>query len=587
MIKMLDINKVKANFPFESFRKHQDTTIEGIVESFNSGNKLVILEAPVGSGKSPVNVALARSFNRSYIVTTQKILQDQYLNDFDDLVTIKGRNNYPCIAEEGMNCSTGMCQIDRNYKCNIKENCAYNVAKEKAVVADKTVFNTAYTFFADRRAFGKRDLLILDEAHNIDVLASDMVSCTINLKMFDETIPIYETAQEYAEYFDELIEKIREYTNSNRRKYKSSKKKVYISNMKRGERLITKIKLFIADVEAGNDWVFDRNQQYQKIKFQPVTIGRFLRTMIWDLADKFIISSGTIIDGAMFMEEAGLTFCSGKANWLKVPMTFPIKNRQIYSIPSGKMSRKYKATSIEKVSHNIEVILRKHDGENVLVHCNSYENAKVLAEMVNAGDRPVIIQQEGKRDFALDQFLNSTNAVYLSVKMTEGLDLLYDKGRVNIIAKVPFPFLGDVRIKKRLDSENGNKWYKWKTVLEICQAYGRTNRADDDFSTTYILDSDFGYLYNTAKDMIPKWFSEAINWKVRDIDPSQNEIITTIYKIVNSLDRVYGDFTLPEVMRSVEERKDGYTEEQVVMAIKALKADAKIFKWKPKRWKVV
>jgi Rad3-related DNA helicase len=54
------------------------------------------------------------------------------------------------------------------------------------------------------------------------------------------------------------------------------------------------------------------------------------------------------------------------------------------------------------------------------------------------------------------------------------------------------------------------KWYTWNTILRLIQAYGRSIRSKDDHAMTYILDSSITYLLRDAKDMLPKWFSDAI-----------------------------------------------------------------------------
>ena len=38
----------------------------------------------------------------------------------------------------------------------------------------------------------------------------------------------------------------------------------------------------------------------------------------------------------------------------------------------------------------------------------------------------------------------------------------------------------------------------------------KSNSNSDDYANTYILDSNISYILKNGKDMIPKWFSEAI-----------------------------------------------------------------------------
>ena len=89
-----------------------------------------------------------------------------------------------------------------------------------------------------------------------------------------------------------------------------------------------------------------------------------------------------------------------------------------------------------------------------------------------------------------------------------------DLCRVQIIAKCPFPALGDKQIAARLHTEGGQLWYTVKTVRDIVQMTGRAVRHDDDWAITYIFDSSFGKsLWNRWKNLFPKWWQESVNTK--------------------------------------------------------------------------
>ena len=94
--------------------------------------------------------------------------------------------------------------------------------------------------------------------------------------------------------------------------------------------------------------------------------------------------------------------------------------------------------------------------------------------------------------------------------MSEGVDLPYDKCRFQIIYKVPFPYLGDKQINLR--QKRDKRWYAYKTVMTIMQAYGRGMRAEDDYCTTYVLDKDILMLFKSPlyRSLIPDFFKEAI-----------------------------------------------------------------------------
>ena len=81
------------HFPHDEIREPQVTAIDAALSAYKSGKRFVIIEAGTGVGKSAIGLTIARELNDEYIysedyaqgswfVTTQKILQDQYITDY-------------------------------------------------------------------------------------------------------------------------------------------------------------------------------------------------------------------------------------------------------------------------------------------------------------------------------------------------------------------------------------------------------------------------------------------------------------------------------------------------------------------------
>lgn len=96
----LSYQDFRDNFPFDSIRPKQYDVLKTICDAFNSGFKIVVLEAPTGFGKSPVAIALARALGSSYICSATKDLQTQYVRDFPFLRAVKGMGNFTCPVKE-------------------------------------------------------------------------------------------------------------------------------------------------------------------------------------------------------------------------------------------------------------------------------------------------------------------------------------------------------------------------------------------------------------------------------------------------------------------------------------------------------
>lgn len=546
------------NFPHKTYRKYQKEVIEEIEDKFeNNDDEVVIIEAPPGFGKSAVNVAVAKSFNSAYIITTQKVLQDFYANEYK-LPVIKGRQNYTCLITGGT-ADNGPCQLfnppkasnkktsqknfnfnKNNYYCKLKDDCPYEIAKKECADSPVCVMNMTYSFHMPPE-FTERELIIVDEAHNLDDTILDFVTKTIKKTDVLKDTPVDTTIQECIGYMmskrkemldyietnnikqkrigDKLIYKIKEEEKTREKISKGLKKEIekginQISKIHfeivEEENIMKEIRELDNDISKGYGWVAKDN--LTSITFTPLTVGRFLNELLWERGNKILCTSATFLDKDRFMKETGL---NGKtATFKSVPSSFNKKNRLIYYIQTGKMSYNHREKTLPILAKKVNQICKEYKGDNIIVHAHTYKNINDIAKLIKT-DKEIILQSKIDREKSLDNFKRGKNKIFLSVKMTEGIDLKDDMCRVNILAKVPFGITVDKRIKERMKTDI--KWYYWKTIIEIVQAYGRTTRSEYDYSDTYILDSDFGRLYSNNTQMFPEWFKEALIWKNKQL----------------------------------------------------------------------
>ena len=91
--------------------------------------------------------------------------------------------------------------------------------------------------------------------------------------------------------------------------------------------------------------------------------------------------------------------------------------------------------------------------------------------------------------------------------MMEGVDLADKSSRFQILCKIPFPYLGDLVIKKRM--ERNKLWYPYMTAKLIIQSFGRSIRNEKDYAVSYILDSDWQRFYSRNITMFPEEFRQS------------------------------------------------------------------------------
>ena len=176
--------------------------------------RVLLVEAPPGVGKSHVAMTLARWSGDAYLLTSQKLLQDQYEREFGaELQIVKGRDNYTCdhYPDARVPTSRGMCRRPRGPACQ----CPYARAKTAALNGPIFCTNTAY--FATLRHWHaeqlrKRKLLIIDEAHNLE---SQLVSVfTVGFPpaemraWFGAALPRLPSADDYRPLMAEHLERL-------------------------------------------------------------------------------------------------------------------------------------------------------------------------------------------------------------------------------------------------------------------------------------------------------------------------------------------------------------------------------------------
>ena len=87
-----------------------------------------------------------------------------------------------------------------------------------------------------------------------------------------------------------------------------------------------------------------------------------------------------------------------------------------------------------------------------------------------------------------------------------GVDLKGDLSSFQVLCKVPFPFLGDKVVKKKMNKWSW--WYNTETIRTIIQSIGRSIRSEDDKAVTYILDGDWKRIKSKSSGMLPSNFYE-------------------------------------------------------------------------------
>jgi ATP-dependent DNA helicase DinG len=522
---------------FKSFRPYQVETIERITQS---EKKVILCQAPTGSGKTVLMAALARYVKTHVLYTCYtKQLQLQVVDDFPYAVELKGRANYPCLKFSNLtanectvkkgNTNPELCRVcryedcaarDKSYEvkeCHCKDNCPYLQQKSRAILAELAVLNTP--FFLNEAnfagSFSGWPWVILDEgdlSENslmsfIEVTISKATIRRLRLQPPKKTVEAdwIKWCQEFA--IPTIDNRIKELGKPDSDPFSS------IKEMKDMERLNQKLK-WLTNEDLRN-WVFipsDFNWTWK-----PVFISRYSARRLWDHGERFLVMSATIISPQQFAQNLGLK--ENDVEFIELPSTFPRERRPIYFMPSANMTHKNKNQSWPQIVKAMDKIIAGHPNEKGLVHTVSYPLARYIFESSKHQARLCQHDTEN-RTSALESFKVSPEPlVMVSPSMERGVDLPNGLCSFIIILKVPYPNLGDIQVSRRLYSaSDGPLWYAVQAIRSIVQATGRGMRSPTDHCECYILDGNFGRLFAEYHDLFPSWWREAIVGGVNHVE---------------------------------------------------------------------
>jgi len=544
---MLDSSLLAEYCPKTKFRDGQEDCLKFILDSFNSNKKFVILEAPTGAGKSVIGLTLANYYNSVFYVTIQKILQSQIIKDFSsnlDIVDFKGRTNYPCtyydkygadkVAKKLMSekefeksqvdrptCGDGYCKRRGDSYCNTcvptklsegfeDATCPYYAQMWKTMHSHVALMNfSSYLCQAGTWKFPQRDLLILDEGHQIESQVLDHVELSYSesaFKSLNYKLPELKTPEDYWLNMLEnnLLESVGKLYVAAKLKGDSKEQDVYAS-------LMQKMDIFYNAMNNGDEWVseFINDKHGKRVRLRPVYICDYARNMLFRHASKVLIMSATILDVDVFRDSLGLGRDEIAAYRMK--NRFPVKNRPIYVRSAGDITggKKKMPTWGPKMVEKVDEILDEHKDVRGIIHTHNFDIAELLLKESKHHDRFLYQKHFNSKENMLAEHAASQNTMLLAPAMHEGLDLVNDLSRLQIICKVPWPnFIDDAQLARRVELDR--RYLLWLTALKLVQSYGRSIRHDDDWADTYIVDGVFTRFVEQAGTMLPSWFRDAI-----------------------------------------------------------------------------
>ena len=245
---------------------------------------------------------------------------------------------------------------------------------------------------------------------------------------------------------------------------------------------------------------------------KPLSAAPFVPDMINSMGSTRVYMSAYMGPKDVFCRSLGIN--QSKVAWLELNSAFPADNRPVHMTSVGSMGRASAEQTLPGLLRMCDTILEAHGTEKGIIHTHSY----VLGQKIHQAlmrtphaRRVLFASKSSERNLLFNTHQRSDEPTVLIIpSMTEGYSFDDDLARFQIIAKTPYPYLGDKQVAAKMKADKD--WFILQTVMSVLQACGRIVRNETDHGSTYILDSDFERLYHENQKFFPAWFSESFKF---------------------------------------------------------------------------
>jgi Rad3-related DNA helicase len=556
----------ELNFPFENYRKGQRDFSVAVYRTIKSGKKL-FAQAPTGVGKtvsvlfpaiksmyennSKIFYLTAKSSTKTIAFNTVKMMASKGLNLRATVITAKEKI---CFMDE-VKCEPEYCPYAKGYydKLNIPlretikndclysreyieelgkkhELCPFELSLDLSYMSDIVICD--YNYYFDPKAalqredvFNKeRDILLIDEAHNLEDRARNMYSPEIIKEEFYEVYKMMKAEKSLSKELYNINKKFID--------IKKSIKEAEILN-EPPEGLINALRKFVVKAEK---YFSDLKNEKAPEEFTDIYFKSTFFIKISEIADDnfcyYADSEGNktmvklfLIDPSQILKEIeknawSSIFFSATLTPLKyfryilggdeddyiLKIKSPFDTEKLNLMITSDLSMKYtqRDLNIEKACEYINILITEKKGNYMIFFPSYYFMSKVYAIYESLYDTSdILLQSQGineeEQQEIINHFINDRNVVLFTVVggiFSEGIDLPLEKliGAVIIGTGIPQVSFERNIIKAFFDGKMNSGYdfaYKYPGFNKILQSAGRVIRTEEDRGTVLLIDSRF------------------------------------------------------------------------------------------------
>lgn len=492
------------SFPYPVLRNHQGQVLQALEDNWDKYDVFVV-NAPTALGKTALARTLMTALRSVSVITPTNLLVEQFREEFPDTPSLSRLDAYWC-EEWQRPCPitrSKLLQFCKGDKAAGIEGCKCSSDLATAKYRRGPGIYNYHTYLAHKIY---RDVLVVDEAHNLIPVIRERMALTIWQHDYKYSSNMW------------TVEQMRDWLRTLPDGKRSHKKIQALANA-----VFSKEPNYMpqrtTETFNGKGTVRGRPEERDCLKLLPVDIAGS-PPMFWpglgksgagpsrpSEVSKVVLLSATI--GPKDIEALGLEGVGGrdrKVCYIDCKSPIPSTARPIISLATANVNHKSINTAVPLLANEIKGIAEHHQWEKGVVHC-TYQLSALLRPLLE-GDRYIFHSRLDKKE-KYSEFRNSSAPrILVACGMYEGIDLPEDLGRWQVLAKVPWPSLSNPAIQHlaRRDPD----WYLWECMKTVIQACGRICRTPDDYGVSYILDGTFDRLMEEGAHMVPDWYRDAL-----------------------------------------------------------------------------
>lgn len=528
-------------------RPAQIEVLNQIQSAFEQNYKFVVVQCPTGVGKSHIAATLANSSidvceqyiervnknkiftkkndeyvfepdvsnerNGSFVLTTTKYLQNQYEAIFNEISILKGKQNYRCNVDTTYNVNVAPCVLTPKLMedCISKDFCDYFSTLKQMLTNKFRVTN--YSKYLTLPSIAKYcDLLICDEASEIEDTIITYFSVTLNYKKLSHleikkiNPPTSETPTNIKKWLKALSEQAELSYNTISDGIKNNiHSKSYIQGevgrLNSLRNIMDQVKI-VLDMWSFCKYIVIRNTE--GITITPLHVNN-LAEALFDKVNKVVFLSSTIYDPECFTRTLGIS----RYKYIEHPGVFNAEKSPIYAPCKVSLNHSNLERSLNIILEQIQDICDLYPNAKGVIHTHTNTITGMLEKHLKNNKRFLFRTNHLTNEHILLDHKNSPEpTILVSPSLAFGIDLPDDLCRFQIVVKLPYPSLGDKRVKELIKVDPN--WYQAKMFTKLIQMTGRGTRNEHDFCDTFVLDGNFVRVTTDNWAKLPLFFKNRL-----------------------------------------------------------------------------